>query len=1143
MPTGHYFSHKKITSMKKIYALQRTRKLIQHSFLLLLLFSLFAGKITAQTYVNGNLSTGATTSTGTTAPAGFTWSELQLTNTTLGFGASIAGGLTVADDFTVPAGPSWTVSKVTFYAYSTGYTGTTSPFTDVRVQIYDTDPSTGTPTPIFGDLTTNRFAASSTASIYRTAAAGGTTRQVWQIEANVSTILAPGTYWIEWQVGTSQTSNFSPPSTVVGSTTQPGNNAKQKTISTGAWAPLNDGGSGTAQDMPFKIDYSTGACSGTPNPGNTLSSVASACPGVSFTLSLQNATTGSGISYQWQSASTLAGPYSNIAGATSSSYTTTLTGDTYYQCVVTCSGNPGTSAPVLVALTPSSGCYCVAGSTDVDPNFEKIDRVEFGTLDNSSTSFAGYENFTNLTPVADFEAGSSVPITITGNANTYGGDKVRVWIDYNHNGNFTDAGELVYESGQSAGPYTSTVVFPASASSGTTRMRIRLYDDIFGNGVVGPCGSNTYGQVEDYTINITPCRRAVINAQPVNATSYCSGNATFSINASGTALAYQWQVRSNSSALWTIISNGGVYSGQGTATLTLTDLTSTYNGYQYQVAITGPCTPTVLSSVATLTVGPLVANVTPASATICNGSTQQLSITTTAPPTVASFNSGAISVAIPEGTFPGPYVGGTSTIPVSGIPGTAIITKVSVKLNVTHAYVGDIVAVLKAPNGNIINLDAMLNATNNPGNNFVNTVISSDGVTRLDAGTEPFTGVFAADLVGATFDFFGFPVPGGPVGYEPTNQDWPSLYSVPNGNWTLAFYDAGAPDVGNLTSWSIDITYGAPFSGIWSPATGLSTDAAGTIPYVAGSLANTVYATPTTSTDYSVTISTPNCTSNPTVIPVTVANPVGTITAPTDMTICVNTNASFTVSAASGNPITYRWQVSTDNGTTWSNITNGGTYNGATTATLNITGAPSSYNGYKYRAVLSVAACSNSANSGAATLTVNDLPTVILAAAPYTELYPGISTTVSASVSPNAATYQWYLNGVLIPGATGSSIPVDVDGFGDYTVTVTDINGCTNTSASKTISEKANDVLFIYPSPNTGQFQVRYYNLKGNSINPRILNIYDSKGARVYSKTYSLTEPYSKMAVDMSHYSSGIYRVELSDRNGKRIKTGSVIIL
>jgi len=218
--------------MKKIYLLKKMRKVFQLSFLMMLLFSFFTGKINAQTFVNSNLSTGATTSTNVAAPAGFTWSELQLTNTTLGSAGSLSAGYTLADDFTVPAGPSWNVSKITVFAYQTGYAGSTSPFNDLRLQIFDTDPSVGTPTPVFGNLTTNRLSNSVTASMYRAAAAGGTTRQIWKLEANIAITLAPGTYWIEWQQGTSTAGgNFTPLGTVVGTTTQAGNNAKQKKYS------------------------------------------------------------------------------------------------------------------------------------------------------------------------------------------------------------------------------------------------------------------------------------------------------------------------------------------------------------------------------------------------------------------------------------------------------------------------------------------------------------------------------------------------------------------------------------------------------------------------------------------------------------------------------------------------------------------------------------------------------------------------------------------------------------------------------------------------------------------------------------------------------------------------------------------------
>ena len=50
----------------------------------------------------------------------------------------------------------------------------------------------------------------------------------------------------------------------------------------------------------------TNNCSGTPNPGNTIASAATACVSGSVNLSLQNATSGGGVTYQWQSADDMA---------------------------------------------------------------------------------------------------------------------------------------------------------------------------------------------------------------------------------------------------------------------------------------------------------------------------------------------------------------------------------------------------------------------------------------------------------------------------------------------------------------------------------------------------------------------------------------------------------------------------------------------------------------------------------------------------------------------------------------------------------------------------------------------------------------------------------------------------------------------
>ena len=120
---------------------------------------------------------------------------------------------------------------------------------------------------------------------------------------------------------------------------------------------------------------------------------------------------------------------------------------------------------------------------------------------------------------------------------------------------------------------------------------------------------------------------------------------------------------------------------------------------------------------------------------------------------------------------------------------------------------------------------------------------------------------------------------------------------------------------------------------------------------------------------------------------------------------------------------------------------------------------------------------------------------------------------------------------------------VDVDGLGVYTAAVIDSNGCTSTSSSITIRDAPNDILFIYPSPNTGQFQVRYFSGSGNNPLPRVLNVYDNKGIRVFTKTYTINVPYTRLEVDLSNHGKGIYNVELSDANGRRLKTGRVIIL
>ncbi len=173
-----------------------------------------------------------------------------------------------------------------------------------------------------------------------------------------------------------------------------------------------------------------------------------------------------------------------------------LPGSTYYLPV----GNFGLyNGPYTVEVTASAcGPICAAWSNDGSALYEKIANVEFVGINNSSTKGAGYEDFTAVT--GNVIAGQSYPITVT-LSNGYAMDQVLVWLDADLSNSFTPD-ELLYTSPLGAGPFTGNVTIPATALAGPARLRVRMHDTNHGPNVE-PCGGTAYGQVEDYTINIT----------------------------------------------------------------------------------------------------------------------------------------------------------------------------------------------------------------------------------------------------------------------------------------------------------------------------------------------------------------------------------------------------------------------------------------------------------------------------------------------------------------------------------------------------------------------------------------------------------------------------------------------------------------
>ncbi|MEZ5359360.1 MAG: choice-of-anchor J domain-containing protein [Candidatus Zixiibacteriota bacterium] len=176
-----------------------------------------------------------------------------------------------------------------------------------------------------------------------------------------------------------------------------------------------------------------------------------------------------------------------------------------------------------IAVEPD---YC-SGSGGCD---EYISNVTVSDIDNSSDC-SGYADYTSIIGAMPF--GASLPITVT-NGNPYSSDQCAVWIDWNQDLDFEDAGEEFF-LGTGEGPYTGTITVPVTATAGYTRMRVRINY----NAAPPMCGATTYGEVEDYTVNVGG-EQSTLTIDPTSidfgtVIAGSAGNTTLTLGADGEA--------------------------------------------------------------------------------------------------------------------------------------------------------------------------------------------------------------------------------------------------------------------------------------------------------------------------------------------------------------------------------------------------------------------------------------------------------------------------------------------------------------------------------------------------------------------------------------------------------------------------------
>jgi hypothetical protein len=1060
------------TTLKKVSVLSKAW------LMTLVLLLTGTGALFAQTYVNGNLSTGSTTSNGTAAPAGYTWSEVQDGNENAGFVASTTT-YSIADDFTVPAGETWNLSSMKFYAYSTGFAGTTSPFNAVYIRIYNTDPSVGNPAPIFGDFSTNRFASSSEAMVYRIFyATPGTTRKVWEVNANINVTLPAGTYWVEFGLGGTVASFFLPPSTVVGTTTQPGNNALQRDLTADSWFALED--IGGPQDMPFSISY-TNSCVATV----TISSTSPCSPATLTAAGADN--------YTWSPATGLSATSGATVTASPTTATTyTVTGTDANGCIgaATVVVGVGASSAVLSGSRALNAALVEDFDAGVPATWTTINRSQpVGSnpswTTGSSGVFTAYNGHDESYVASNYNAVSNLGDIIsnwliTPEVTINNGDKLEFWTRTVDFAEFADRMQVrlstagastdVGATNTSVGDFSTLLVDinpnyltfdPDGYPEEWTRYEVTF------TGLAGPTqgrigfrhfveDGGPFGNNSDY-IGLDAVRIMSVQSPCVTPTDVHN----LVVNITGGTAPYT-VVYSDGTTNYTVnnYTSGAVIpvTTATTANYTLVSVTDA-NG----------CETPNLSGSYVADLGGAITSI-PTSVVVCVGSATNIEVTT-----VGSNISYQWQVSTDGGITWNDIADGAEYTGVNTSTLTILNGNASMAGYIYRVVYGNDCASNNSPSVAVV-IGTSTTITSQPvsatacsGDN-VSFVVGLSDVTPVQWQSSLDGGATWNDIPGATTE----------------TLDLSSVLAALNGSqYRVALAGCNGTvysDVATLTvTASAEITAqptstfacdgaDATFS---VTATGdavayqwqVSTDGGTTWTDIAGATGASYTVNGVASSDngnqYQVVVSNTCATVTSDAATLTVGSTAAITTQPSDVTACEGSNA--TVSVVATNAGSYQWQVSTDGGATWNDIA------GATADSYSIA-ATVADNGSQYRVV--IGSCPSSITSDVATVTVDEAA-AITAQPVSVNGCSGADVTFTVTASGANVTYQWQEStdgGSTwndIAGATGASHTITgvaaTDNGNQYQVVVS--NACaTVTSDVATLSVGATAAITTQPT-------------------------------------------------------------------------------
>lgn len=224
----------------------------------------------------------------------------------------------------------------------------------------------------------------------------------------------------------------------------------------------------------------------------------------------------------------------------------------------TLNSNTDVYGEIEVTITNQSAGYCEAYFINGCAPMSINAVTTTGGSSNLNNTASGCSNDNGLTGYADFTTqtvtaspGDTVNFTVNFTANSA---YLSVWIDWNHDFIFAES-ERVYFTGnaESQSRATFAVTVPADAALTATRIRIKAVNGWEGS---GPCGYNSFGEVEDYTFTITEA----VAATPESVIITTEGGIPAAITTENTTLqlvAAVFPANATQDVLWTIIPGTG----------------------------------------------------------------------------------------------------------------------------------------------------------------------------------------------------------------------------------------------------------------------------------------------------------------------------------------------------------------------------------------------------------------------------------------------------------------------------------------------------------------------------------------------------------------------------------------------------------